>query len=108
MNLFLVLSFSTSNALIFYILFESTLIPIFLIVMGWGYQPERVVASFYLLFYTLFASLPLLLAIFLLYHKFGTLSFFLLSLNTGHLGLTFMFILVLAFLVKLPCYFGHL
>nr|UPX88273.1 NADH dehydrogenase subunit 4 [Leptodora kindtii] len=108
MNLFLVLSFSTSNALIFYILFESTLIPIFLMVMGWGYQPERVVASFYLLFYTLFASLPLLLAIFLLYHKFGTLSFFLLSLNTGHLGLTFMSMLVLAFLVKLPCYFGHL
>ena len=107
-NLFLVLSFSTSNALIFYILFESTLIPIFLIVIGWGYQPERVVASFYLLFYTLFASLPLLLSIFLLYDKFGTLNFFLLSLNRGYLGLTFMIILVLAFLVKLPCYFGHL
>ena len=60
---FLIVRFSTSNLLIFYIIFERTLIPIFLIVMGWGYQPERVRASFYLLFYTLTASLPLLIGI---------------------------------------------
>jgi len=60
---FLLMSFGTSDLIIFYISFEATLIPIFLLVMGWGYQPERVSASLYLLFYTLAASLPLLLRI---------------------------------------------
>jgi NADH-ubiquinone oxidoreductase chain 4 len=31
--------------------------------MGWGYQPERLQAGIYFLFYTLRVSLPLLLAI---------------------------------------------
>lgn len=60
---FLLVSFGTSDLIIFYISFEATLIPIFLLVIGWGYQPERVSASLYLLFYTLAASLPLLLRI---------------------------------------------
>uniref|UniRef100_A0A336MVL7 NADH-ubiquinone oxidoreductase chain 5 n=1 Tax=Culicoides sonorensis TaxID=179676 RepID=A0A336MVL7_CULSO len=36
-----------------------SLIPTFFLILGWGYQPERLQAGFYLLFYTLFASLPL-------------------------------------------------
>ena len=60
---FLLISFGTSDLIIFYISFEATLIPIFLLVIGCGYQPERVSASLYLLFYTLAASLPLLLRI---------------------------------------------
>ena len=60
---FLLVSFGTSDLLIFYIAFETTLIPIFLLVIGWGYQPERIFASYFLLFYTLAASLPLLLGI---------------------------------------------
>lgn len=107
-NLLLVLSFSVSNLLIFYILFEATLIPIFIIIFGWGYQPERVTASYYLLFYTLFASLPLLVAILYLERAYMTLDYQLLaSLVQSKSGLLFLAI-VLAFLVKLPVYFGHL
>uniref|UniRef100_T1JLP5 NADH-ubiquinone oxidoreductase chain 4 n=1 Tax=Strigamia maritima TaxID=126957 RepID=T1JLP5_STRMM len=40
---------------------SSSLIPIVLLVFGWGYQPERLEAGYYLIFYTLFGSLPLLL-----------------------------------------------
>lgn len=61
--IFLLVSFGTSDLLMYYIAFETTLIPIFLLIIGWGYQPERVFASYFLLFYTLVASLPLLLGI---------------------------------------------
>nr|YP_010230030.1 NADH dehydrogenase subunit 4 [Diaphanosoma excisum]QST19912.1 NADH dehydrogenase subunit 4 [Diaphanosoma excisum] len=108
MNLLLVLSFSSSDLLMFYILFEATLIPIFMLVFGWGYQPERVKASYYLLFYTLFASLPLLIALLFFQTEFGSLDLNLLPLVVTS-GSVFLFLaVVVAFLVKLPVYFGHL
>lgn len=59
---FLVLSFLVLDYIWFYFFFESSLIPIVLIILGWGYQPERLIAGVYLMFYTLFGSLPLLLS----------------------------------------------
>lgn len=59
---FLVLSFVVLNYVWFYLFFESSLIPIMLIILGWGYQPERLEAGIFLIFYTLFGSLPLLLS----------------------------------------------
>ena len=100
-------SFSTSNFLIFYILFEATLIPIFLLVIGWGYQPERVAASFYLLFYTLLASLPLLLGLFKIFNTSGSLDFSIL-LVASEVGGFVMVALITAFLVKIPIYLVHL
>nr|AYE40818.1 NADH dehydrogenase subunit 4 [Daphnia magna] len=106
MLFFLVVSFSTSNLLMFYIMFESTLIPIFLMVMGWGYQPERVSASFYLLFYTLTASLPLLMGIlYINSQQFSTDFSSLVIPNSDYL---LFWMLIIAFLVKLPVYMGHL
>nr|AYE40493.1 NADH dehydrogenase subunit 4 [Daphnia magna]AYE40532.1 NADH dehydrogenase subunit 4 [Daphnia magna] len=106
MLFFLMVSFSTSNLLMFYIMFESTLIPIFLMVMGWGYQPERVSASFYLLFYTLTASLPLLMGI--LYINFQQFSTDFSSLVVPNSDYLLFWMLIIAFLVKLPVYLGHL
>ena len=60
----LILTFSTRSLFIFYFYFELCLIPIFLNIIGWGYQPERLKASIFIFFYTLFASLPLLFLIF--------------------------------------------
>jgi len=62
--LFLCLSFMSSSLFIFYLFFESSLVPTLILILGWGYQPERVQAGIYMLFYTLFASLPLLVGIF--------------------------------------------
>nr|YP_009045947.2 NADH dehydrogenase subunit 4 [Triops australiensis] len=106
--LFLEVTFLISDFLLFYIMFECSLIPTFLLIMGWGYQPERTRAALYLLFYTLAASLPLLMCIFVLGWKLGTLNmsyltFYMFPLNS------FMFVfLILAFLVKMPMYFFHL
>jgi len=108
MAFFLFLSFRSSDLLLFYIMFESTLIPIFLLILGWGYQPERISASLYLLFYTLFASLPLLLGLLYLYADLGTLNFHLLHYTSLRCSGILFFSLILAFLVKMPVYFGHL
>jgi len=105
---FLFLSFNSSDLLLFYVMFESTLIPIFLLVLGWGYQPERISASLYLLFYTLSASLPLLLALLYLYADLGTLNFHLLHMIDISCNSILFVRLILAFLVKMPVYFGHL
>ena len=56
---FLFLSFSLVNFFYFYLMFECSLIPILFLILGWGYQTERVQAGVYIIFYTLFASLPL-------------------------------------------------
>jgi NADH-ubiquinone oxidoreductase chain 4 len=104
---FLLLRFSTSNLLIYYISFERTLIPIFLLIIGWGYQPERVTASYFLLFYTLAASLPLLLGILWVDFSGQTLDLNLLSFSSFFNWILF-FSIVTAFLVKIPIYIGHL
>lgn len=104
---FLILSFATSNTLIFYILFEATLIPIFLLIIGWGYQPERVSASYFLLFYTLAASLPLLLRILFIEENLSSLDFSILKASVQERNFLF-WGLVVAFLIKLPVYLGHL
>ena len=71
----LFLSFSTTNLFLFYIFFERSLIPTIFLVLGWGYQPERLQAGVYLLFYTLFASLPIIIGIFYIYRDFNLLNF---------------------------------
>nr|QZL38245.1 NADH dehydrogenase subunit 4 [Metopina sagittata] len=104
--IFLILSFGTYNMFLFYVFFESSLIPTLLLILGWGYQPERLQAGIYLLFYTLLASLPLLVGIFYLNSKFKTLNFFMLFEVYGHELLYFS--LILAFLVKMPMFLVHL
>lgn len=59
----LVIVFVRLDFIIFYLSFEAVLIPTVILIFGWGYQPERLGAGIYLLFYTVFCSLPLLLLI---------------------------------------------
>nr|YP_003084322.1 NADH dehydrogenase subunit 4 [Metacrangonyx longipes] len=104
---FLYLSFSVKDYLLFYIFFESSLIPILLIILGWGYQPERLMAGVYMLFYTLFASLPLLGLIFYYNMEIGWTSMNMYMGLTSH-NLWVELILVSAFLVKFPMYILHI
>lgn len=55
--------FLVKNFLWIYIIFELSVFPIFFIILGWGYQAERLPAALRLFFYTLSASMPLLLSI---------------------------------------------
>nr|YP_010704701.1 NADH dehydrogenase subunit 4 [Polypedilum masudai]UXG19088.1 NADH dehydrogenase subunit 4 [Polypedilum masudai] len=103
----LVFTFSSMNLFMFYVFFESSLIPTMFLIFGWGYQPERLQAGLYLLFYTLFASLPLLMVLFFIMKNFFTLNFnFLKEFSLE--SFLFYFFLVFAFLVKMPMFMVHL
>nr|AWB99182.1 NADH dehydrogenase subunit 4 [Anopheles eiseni geometricus] len=106
--LMLVLTFSSMSIFMFYLFFEASLIPTLFLILGWGYQPERLQAGMYLLFYTLLASLPLLIGIFYILNFMNTLSFTLL-LNYMFMNMNMLYLsLILAFLVKMPMFLVHL
>nr|AFQ62135.1 NADH dehydrogenase subunit 4 [Promecognathus crassus] len=105
--LFLYCTFSSMNLFLFYLFFESSLIPTLILIMGWGYQPERLQAGIYLLFYTLFASLPMMIGIFYFYNKFLTLDYFFFN-NLYYFNIYMFMSMIFAFLVKLPMYMVHL
>nr|YP_009316867.1 NADH dehydrogenase subunit 4 [Ischnura elegans]YP_010391237.1 NADH dehydrogenase subunit 4 [Ischnura asiatica]AOW43849.1 NADH dehydrogenase subunit 4 [Ischnura elegans]QGU85612.1 NADH dehydrogenase subunit 4 [Ischnura elegans]UPX02827.1 NADH dehydrogenase subunit 4 [Ischnura asiatica]WGM81666.1 NADH dehydrogenase subunit 4 [Ischnura elegans] len=107
--LFLVLSFLSNSLFMFYLFFESSLIPTFFLILGWGYQPERMQAGIYLLFYTLFASLPLLASIFNFYYIGNTLNILMFfSFFNMDFGFYVYISMILAFLVKMPMFIFHL
>jgi NADH-ubiquinone oxidoreductase chain 4 len=101
------LTFSAYNLFLFYLFFERSLIPTLFLILGWGYQPERLQAGLYLLFYTLFASLPLLISIFYLIITYETINFFILS-NFFIYYKLFYLTIIFAFLVKMPIFLVHL
>jgi len=78
LTIMLYCTFRRIGLLILYTFFESRLIPNLFLILGWGYQPERVEAGIYLLFYTLLASLPLLVGILFVYNSLGGLCLFIL------------------------------
>nr|WRM53589.1 NADH dehydrogenase subunit 4 [Rubricatochromis lifalili] len=113
LQIFLILAFSATEVIMFYIMFEATLVPTLVIITRWGNQTERLNAGTYFLFYTLASSLPLLVALLLLQNNIGTLSILTLQYTPAiHLA-TFADKLwwvscLLAFLVKMPLYGMHL
>ena len=76
MGAFLILSglmvgvFSAADGLLFYVFFEATLIPMYIIIGVWG-GPRRVYAAFKFFLYTLAGSLLMLVALIYLYYKAG-------------------------------------
>ena len=108
----LILSFNVSSILLFYVSFEASLIPTILLIILWGYQPERLQASVYLIIYTVTASLPLLIIIIYIYYSIKTSNFIILSIFDPYIFLPtkslFWFITMAAFLVKLPIFIVHL
>nr|QOD97965.1 NADH dehydrogenase subunit 4 [Ceyx cyanopectus] len=110
---FIILAFSTTELMLFYISFEATLIPTLILITRWGNQPERLSAGIYLLFYTLISSLPLLITILYLHSQTGTLHLPMLKLDHPTLtpswsGLLSNLALLMAFMVKAPLYGLHL
>nr|YP_010273948.1 NADH dehydrogenase subunit 4 [Bulinus nasutus]QYJ56651.1 NADH dehydrogenase subunit 4 [Bulinus nasutus] len=107
LSLILMVSFSTDNSMIFYIFFESSLIPTLFLIVSWGYQPERLQAGTYMMIYTVTASLPLMILMLARCKHDGTMMFSLFNmLSYSNISMTL--IIMLAFLVKLPMYSCHL
>nr|AQU71821.1 NADH dehydrogenase subunit 4 [Planorbella duryi] len=101
----LLIVFSVNNVLLFYVFFEASLIPTLLLVVSWGYQPERLQAGTYMMVYTVCASLPLLLI--LLYRCKIECTYMMFFGNSNNFD-SLCFMIYLAFLVKLPMYPFHL
>jgi len=102
--------FMVSSILQFYVIFELSLIPIALIIAGWGYQPERLKAITALILYTMVASLPLLVARVIYFAQFKS-AFMLLNFEVFRDSSTRSLIALTCFLrmlVKFPIYFFHL
>lgn len=113
LQIFLILAFSATEMIIFYVIFEATLIPTLIIITRWGNQMERLNAGTYFLFYTLAGSLPLLVALLMFQSSTGTLSFLTIpSLSSFPLdswaSKAWWVACLLAFLVKIPLYGAHL
>lgn len=114
MGAFLILSglmvgvFATFDGLLFYVFFEATLIPMFVIIGIWGGE-RRVYAAFKFFLYTFFGSLPMLIAIVYLYLQTDSFNIFTwymvpLALNVQ----IWLFVAMLtAFAVKVPMWPVH-
>nr|ARM57298.1 NADH dehydrogenase subunit 4 [Anarhichas lupus] len=113
LQIFLILAFGATEIIMFYIMFEATLIPTLIIITRWGNQTERLNAGIYFLFYTLAGSLPLLVALLLLQNSAGTLSLLTLQYSdpvqlTSYADKLWWAGCLIAFLVKMPLYGVHL
>lgn len=115
MAAFLILSglmigvFVALDGMLFYVFFEATLIPMYLIVGVWG-GPNRVYAAFKFFLYTLMGSLLTLVAFIYLWHASGG-SFDILTWHKLPLGYTPQILVFLAlfaaFAVKVPMWPVH-
>ena len=115
MAAFLILSglmigvFTALDGLLFYVFFEATLIPMYLIIGIWG-GPNKIYAAFKFFLYTLLGSLLMLLALIYLYNKSGG-SFDILAWHKLPLGSTIQTLLFFAFFaafaVKVPMWPVH-
>nr|ADM46870.1 NADH dehydrogenase subunit 4 [Indri indri]ADM46874.1 NADH dehydrogenase subunit 4 [Indri indri]AII98465.1 NADH dehydrogenase subunit 4 [Indri indri]ANC55981.1 NADH dehydrogenase subunit 4 [Indri indri]ANC55989.1 NADH dehydrogenase subunit 4 [Indri indri] len=113
LQMFLVMTFTATELILFYILFEATLIPTLIIITRWGNQTERLNAGLYFLFYTLIGSLPLLVALIYMQNSSGslnllTMNFWLKELPNSWSNNLLWLACIMAFMVKMPLYGLHL
>ena len=72
LEFFLLMVFSVLDLFMFYIFFESVLIPMFVYIGVWGSRERKVYAAYLLFFYTLVGSLLMLLGIIMMYYSVGS------------------------------------
>jgi proton-translocating NADH-quinone oxidoreductase chain M len=101
---FLIIVFSSLDLMIFYIFFESILIPMFLIIGVWGSRTRKLKAGYQFFLYTLVGSLFMLLGIFYILFETGTTDFQILSTISFYeeKELVLWFAFFLSFSVKVP------
>lgn len=106
------LFFITRKIFILYIIFELSVVPIFTIIMGWGYQSERLGARLRLIFYTLTASIPLLFVFIWLFKTWSWATLLIIYINSSigvvPVSLILIFRILIAFAVKLPIFGVHI
>ena len=102
-------TFAALDALLFYVFFEVSLVGMYFMIVGWGYE-ERQRAGLMFFIYTLLGSLPLLLAIIGLYLATGSFDMRLWIETPPLTGLAAMLALIamlFTFAVKIPSFPVH-
>nr|QPN54267.1 NADH dehydrogenase subunit 4 [Myrsidea sp. ADS-2020] len=98
--------FSVSSLMSFFVLFETSLVPTLCLILGWGYQPERLEASYYFVFYTIVFSIPLLVSLMWLVMVSGSKYFYFSDLYKS-CSSVLSFLILCVFLIKLPMFMVH-
>lgn len=97
-----VMFFLPSSLLMFYMFFELSIVPILVMILGYGAQIEKISSAYYLIVYASFCSLPFL---YILMKGDFLMSFVYIDL---YFSWELVFILSLGFLIKFPVFFLHL
>jgi proton-translocating NADH-quinone oxidoreductase chain M len=110
LDFFLIGTFCVLDLLLFYIFFESVLIPMFLIIGIWGSRERKILAAYYFFLYTLLGSVVMLLSILYIYYQVGTTDYeVLLTFSFSELEQKFLwFTFFMAFASKVPMVPVHL
>jgi proton-translocating NADH-quinone oxidoreductase chain M len=110
LEFFLINVFCILDLLLFYIFFESVLIPMFLIIGVWGSRERKILASYYFFLYTLLGSVIMLLSILYIYYQVGTTDYeMLLAFSFSELEQKFLWLaFFVAFAGKVPMVPVHL
>ena len=99
--LFLVVSIflSTSSLLVFFVMYEFSLYPVCTLILLFGYQPEKLKSTYYLILYTVVCSAPLLF--------FTIITNGSLVIGLSNLPPLVRTLVCLSFMVKAPLYTLH-
>lgn len=110
LEILLILVFSVCDLFLFYIFFESVLIPMFFLIGIWGSRTRRIKAAYYFFFFTLVGSLLMLVGIISIYLETGTTNlFYLLNVDFSYDRQLFLWLsFFIAFAVKTPVYPFHI
>jgi len=111
-NIFIMIVLVKCSSIVsFYIIFELAAIPILVIIIGWGRQPEKLKASFFIFFFTMVSSAPLLAMILNFFYMSS--SPFVRFINLGlwqesnYLSSVFGGLLLLRIMSKIPIFGLH-
>nr|YP_010516620.1 NADH dehydrogenase subunit 4 [Spinibdella lignicola]UXN44121.1 NADH dehydrogenase subunit 4 [Spinibdella lignicola] len=105
----LMLSFVVWDFFYFYLMFEFSVIPMFLLIVGWGYSVERIQAGMYMFLYTMFFSLPFLMFLMFFVGLSGNSNYLEMQYMEGvMMNLYEVLMVYFIFFVKLPIFYVHL
>lgn len=111
LEFFILNVFISFDLLFFYFWFESSLLPIFFIILIWGNNSRKINAAFYLVMYTFVFSILFFFSIIFLHYFVGTTNVFVLTyfieINEYYQKIFFIFFFF-AFAVKLPIFPLHI
>lgn len=110
LEFFLILSFTALDLLIFFVFFESILIPMFFIIGIWGSRERRVRAALLFFLYTLVGSIFLFFTLLIVFYDVGSTNFYILTIVSieSEKQIILWVLVYVAFMIKIPTVPAHI